>query len=839
MKTPLLFVKLPRHVVESLQTTPSEELQLVLGGKERITTGILHVGQARYDVRYSNERSSAPPLLFQGSSTTPDMGDGWAQWTQCGKLMGKLTMLNKAKQPTRTHISNTTASAVAASSDSHAKAAASVSRFPQSVAVSSAAKSTPQKKPGIFRQNREMLREKILHMLALAPIDEAQILESVKAPQNVAMDILASVGQKSNSIWSLKPENFRLVQIDSWQAYSKQDKLQVADNALRAFDELNLSAGDADRMRVEKLQRRLELGLDYSPDTKQEPNPAAEMPVKGASHLPTSSMKTTPPKKKPMRSVIAPTLNKPRHLDASKSHKRPHGLQSTGISAPPTAASSTFYSTNGPADVAPAETPNRDFANFSARADRAAPLLSGKSVEEASEDGVNNEAGDGSELGASQRWAMTSAPPTAVSTSFGNGNHAVKKHVQRLQNKHSRHTSVDYHPASDAETEYRRRSRGRKDYSPSGSPLKPISRSHSRSSRRSPPEFASGREGRGQHRPVRSQPLQLQSLASASMRSDDAETDAAVHRVQEKLAQKMNERRIPAAKLRSRSSSDPGRRSIFHRPRGPSLSPISDLPRSPSPAEEAKVEPADTIEDLDRLHSLLTSAYAEYSQLRLQIESHCMSFESLATELAEAQAACNEAMAERQKAEAEREEGEEIPDDSHAGSSLGFNAVTDKCASDGARLYWMETPNGAWLADGPDAIVGQDIDREGHPCRTQKLLPEEERVLKANQAIIDQYIEMGSEDVRRWVRRYLRLHAQIELMDHELTTAYQRIYNEISAQYESLRDELGDSDVDAALADANLSEIASKPQPQELNIDMYKDNVSTSLSGLATATSHS
>ncbi|KAI9474709.1 hypothetical protein BX667DRAFT_499125 [Coemansia mojavensis] len=816
MKTPLLFVKLPRHVVENLQSTPSEELQLVLGGKERITTGTLHVGQARYDVRYSNERSSAPPLLFQGSSTTPDMGDGWARWTQCGRLMGKLTVLNKGKQSARTHISNTAVSATSASLDSQDKAADDL--FPQSAVVPSASKSTPQKKPGIFRQNREILREKILHTLALAPAEEAQVLESAKPPQNAAVDILNSVGRKSGSVWSLRPEKFRLVQIDSWQTYSKQDRLQVADNALRAFDELNLAADDADRVHVEKLRRRLELGLSD--------DPAAETPAKGLT-------KTT--KKKPMRSVIAPTLSKARHLDANKSHKRPHGLPNTGSSAPPTAVSSAFHSGGGPADTAPAEGSHRG----SVRANKVVPLLSGKSTEAALDDNVSNEAGDGHEPEVSQRWPMASAPPTAASSTFGNGNinYGVNRHMQRpqAQSKHSRHASADYHPASDAETEYGRRPRGRRNHSP-GSALKPISRSHSRSSRRSPPEPASGREGRGKHRPVRSRPLQFGSLVSESMRPDDAQTDAAVHRVQEKLAQKMQW--IPVTKLRSRSSSDPGRRSALHRPRGPSLSPIPDLPRSPSPAEEARVEPAETVEDLDRIHTLLTSTYAEYSQLRLQIDSHCSSFEALAAELAEAQAACNQAMAERLKAETEREEGEEVPDDSHAGSSLGFRAVTDKCTSDGARLYWMETSTGAWLADGPDAIVGQDTDRGGYPCRLQKLLPEEERVLKANQAIVDQYIEMGSEDVRRWVRRYLRLHAQIELMNHELTTAYQRIYDDFSAQYDLFRDELGDSDVDAALADADVGGIGAKPPPQELNIDMYKDNVSASLSGLATAASN-
>ncbi|KAJ2106336.1 hypothetical protein GGF48_006163, partial [Coemansia sp. RSA 921] len=103
------------------------------------------------------------------------------------------------------------------------------------------------------------------------------------------------------------------------------------------------------------------------------------------------------------------------------------------------------------------------------------------------------------------------------------------------------------------------------------------------------------------------------------------------------------------------------------------------------------------------------------------------------------------------------------------------------------------------------------------------LLPEEARVLKANQAIVDQYTELGSDDLRRWVRRYLRLHSQIEQLDHELNSAYKRISKAINAQYDSFREELGDSDVDAVLAEACPDFGSHEPPTQSLNIDMYRD----------------
>ncbi|KAJ2739474.1 hypothetical protein H4R23_000434 [Coemansia sp. Cherry 401B] len=539
MKTPLLFVKLPRHVVESLQTASPEDLKLVLGGKERITTGTLHVGDARHDVRYSGERGSAVPLLFQGSTTSPAGGNGWAQWTQRGKLVGKLTVLNKNKLQPQSHLGTTTAV-----SDVNSKAAA-ISQEPQATRVDvpkdtsptqnmpvSATRSAPQKKPGIFRQNRELLRDKILHILAQGPAEETQILDQVKSPQNVVLEALSVLGQKTDGSWSLKPEKFKLVQIDSWQKYCVQDRLRVAANALKAFDVLGLPANDRDRVRVERLQQQL-----------------------------------TP-------------------------------------------------------------------------------------------------------------------------------------------------------------------------------------------------------------------------------------------------------------KVRSRSSSDAAQQGVPRRPRGPSLSPIADLPGSPSPLPTPKIERAETIEDLERLQQLLVSSYSEYSQLRLQIDSRSAAFAPLATELTAAQSACTEAIAERQRSEAEREEGEEIPGDARTESSLGFAAITEKCAPDGSRLYWLETAGDVWLADSSDAIAGKQLGRDGQPCRTQRLLPEEARVLKATQAIAEQYSEMDGDDVRRWVRRYLHLHSQIEQMNQELNNAYQRILEGISAEYDAFRDTLGDSDVDAAVATAG-----DEPLSRILNIDMYRDEV--------------
>ncbi|KAJ2708596.1 hypothetical protein H4R19_004673, partial [Coemansia spiralis] len=232
---------------------------------------------------------------------------------------------------------------------------------------------------------------------------------------------------------------------------------------------------------------------------------------------------------------------------------------------------------------------------------------------------------------------------------------------------------------------------------------------------------------------------------------------------------------------------------------------------------------AETVEDLQELQRQLVSSYAEYSQLRLRIDSRCAAFAPLAEELAAAQAACTAALQARRARDVDREEGEEDPGDQRAGSAeLGSHATTSKLGPDGSRLYWREVGGKSWLADSPDAIVGQTVGRDGQPCRTQQLLPEEARVLHATQAIAALYSEMDCDDARRWVRRYMRLHAHIERMDGGLAAAYQRIAAALNAQYDGLRAGLGDSVVDAALARPG-----DEPVPRVLTLDMYRDDDAT------------
>ncbi|KAJ2159712.1 hypothetical protein GGF46_002837 [Coemansia sp. RSA 552] len=818
-KPPVLFVKLPRHVVDSLQTARPSDLRLTLGGKERITTGTLWVGEGQHDVRFSSERSSAPPLLFQGRMAAEAAeSDGWAPWTQRGKLLGKLTVLHKQKaaasaassdkQPARASVTMATDDA----DHGRATARSDAQRGPADMAGGAEVRAAPQKKPGIFRQNREMLRDRVLHMLARGPMDETELLDQIKSPQNVVLDVLGTLARKSQKAeWSLLPDKFRLVQVETWPGFTASTRGRVARNALDAFDALEVAEDDPDRVRIKQVLQR----------GSQAPGQPAKDAVSALKESPTA-------KKKAARPGGALSLTKKLRLEAAKSVKRMMGpTGGMGSSAPPTATGSAAPE----GSVSPRERAGNGTDQPKAPAARPGrptplPVASGGKLRSArdSEDD-------------SARRQMASAPNTAADGGFGHaktssiGSALGRQHV-RKEPRYQKRDGSD-HAASDAEAEYRPSSQLRK-YGSAASPRRQrraSGRSHSRGSHISPePDDGDSERHRWhQHRRVKSRPIQLQSLANAPgmgmmSRTPDAEMGAAVSRVQERLAQEMGDRRQqrPAGpKSRSRSSSDSARPSIYQRPRGPSLSPIADVLGSPTPLISSQIEPPETIEDLEELQERLVSAYAEYSQLRHRIDGVSATFDLLASELAEARESWLSATAERRRSEAEREEGEEVPG-TVADVELGLTAPVDKCAPDGSRLYWAEASGdpAAWLADGPEAAPGQRTGRDGLPCRTQPLLPEEARLLRATRAVTEQYALLDGDDARRCVARYLHAHAHVAALDKELRAAHRRIADEINAQYESFRDDLGDSDVDAARHAATAS---PEPPAHVLSLDIRQD----------------
>ncbi|KAK9767652.1 hypothetical protein K7432_002376 [Basidiobolus ranarum] len=74
------------------------------------------------------------------------------------------------------------------------------------------------------------LRTRILHMLALKSMAQAQIAMAVKKPKDELVRTLIQVGTVSGGIWSLKPELYSEVQIESWELYTPEQREIVARN---------------------------------------------------------------------------------------------------------------------------------------------------------------------------------------------------------------------------------------------------------------------------------------------------------------------------------------------------------------------------------------------------------------------------------------------------------------------------------------------------------------------------------------------------------------------------------------------------------------------------------
>ncbi|KAJ1963912.1 hypothetical protein GGI12_001761 [Dipsacomyces acuminosporus] len=388
----VLLIKLPRHVADQLQSVHQSEIQLSLGGGDKNISGALTISSTRYDVRYRGERGGAP-RVFQGKQPAYSNEGQSAAWISKGRVTGRLTVLQPKHRPPPSAADNRRISSVPNTNRVHtAKPGHPATAFPanpptQSVsqelvakAISSStprAPGVPQKRPGIASRNREVLRERLLHYLAYAPAEESQIFEKIKAPSALVLDTLASLAKKTGTAWELLPEKYKHVQVDSWPRYNSRVRAQVISNALKAFDTLNLPPDDPDRMRVMQTQRKLAESLESGSSTaavdpsasaapslqsthpSSAPLAASDNPAAASASLATASGSTVantaalrsptvpslslpkdPPsaKKKPARSIIAPTLAKKIGLKAPKAAKRKPMLPTSHSAAGSTGA---------------------------------------------------------------------------------------------------------------------------------------------------------------------------------------------------------------------------------------------------------------------------------------------------------------------------------------------------------------------------------------------------------------------------------------------------------------------------------------------------------------------
>ncbi|KAJ2000300.1 hypothetical protein H4R26_004678 [Coemansia thaxteri] len=724
-------------------------------------------------------------------------------------------------------------------------------------------KSAPQKKSGIVRQNREILRDRVLHILAHGPVDELELVERLKSPSSALQETLSTLARKIDGSWSLLPEQFKYVQIESWPQYDARSRETVVENALAAFDLLGLPADSSERLQVLQIQKRM---ANVAATPAPSSNASASLtPMKSQSNATSTNLPTsTPiPKKKHVRAVIAPTLANRLKPDASKGARRSLVVPATASSILAASADTVAGAAadgGGSAHVIPlADTstrgPPRSAGRPSLPVQSAVQTLKGSHIEDSGDlhRAVPESAGPWSQAGKSsneqrrQPIVSSSAPATAIVES-SDGHHLPQN---RTSGDHSRRSrprgmSDSNQPASRIDAESRQpqwpveanrydRSRSRsnsrnQNASPFGAIAAAVEGAHA------------GRDKKLQHVPVRSRPLKAEDidfpLAAHPARKTSAETAVAVSRIQEKLAHGMTEARVSGGTSFRQVDANVGalanEREALNASRhwrGPSLSPMDDLGEQRSPSPVPKVKRVETLSELKQLQEQLTTAYTEYSQLRVKIDAYSAEFAPLAAKLDDARAACSKsvrrALDERKTSEVDREEGEEVPGDAPIELAMATDPTTEKCTSDGSRLYWAETSSGTgWLADSADAVVVEPgIKVASQPSRVRSLLSEESCVLRVSQEIIGRYEEMGASDVRRSVKRYLHLHALVEQMGLEVSQAHERISNALFSQFDALRDDLGDDMVDAEIDAVEDLCTSSDFVSRKLTIDAYRPDL--------------
>ncbi|KAJ1948833.1 hypothetical protein FBU59_001412, partial [Linderina macrospora] len=367
--TPLLALKIPRNVLDKLRS--SDEIKLTLGGKEKGIGGSMVIAGMRFDVRYRAERGGTS-LVFQGKPPTIAGGDSAsAHWEPHGKVTGRLTLLPpKGSQlaerrsmarptelttapldSTQTAFSSMVEKAVAEQTQQQQQQQ-QLHQQQQRAKERAAAKQAPLKRPGVAAQNQKHLkqtRDRLLHYLAFQPCEEEKAIGKLKGSRQEVLDILKSIATADGTLWTLRPERFCEVRIMEWDKYKDGLRLQVAANCLAAFDKLGLPADDPDRLRVIDVQKKLKAiianqraqqgaeksGVSAAPAAAITGPPVTVAVASATSALPNTSVIRSPTvpsislpkeasaaKKKPTRSVIAPTLAKTLGMKGAKPTKR-------------------------------------------------------------------------------------------------------------------------------------------------------------------------------------------------------------------------------------------------------------------------------------------------------------------------------------------------------------------------------------------------------------------------------------------------------------------------------------------------------------------------------------
>ncbi|KDQ21770.1 hypothetical protein BOTBODRAFT_26196 [Botryobasidium botryosum FD-172 SS1] len=139
-------------------------------------------------------------------------------------------------------------------------------------------------------RERVPLQTRIIHCIALTPQTTLQIMKSVEhSNEKEVSDILREVAKADTKLnksahvaplWNLKPETYKDVGVYTWSSYEPAERLRIASDAKRAFDQLGLPPDAPERL---NLQRTGDALAAKYPDLYPKSQPSTEPSVASSS----------------------------------------------------------------------------------------------------------------------------------------------------------------------------------------------------------------------------------------------------------------------------------------------------------------------------------------------------------------------------------------------------------------------------------------------------------------------------------------------------------------------------------------------------------------------------
>lgn len=118
----------------------------------------------------------------------------------------------------------------------------------------------PRKSPALVatapKSPVQPLRTRLIQMLALESLPEAEMMRKLKTPFESISTILKDLAVLVHAQWQLKDENFHEVKSWDWKGYTSAERATVIGRASQAFDRLHLSSRHPSRIRLVHPDKR-------------------------------------------------------------------------------------------------------------------------------------------------------------------------------------------------------------------------------------------------------------------------------------------------------------------------------------------------------------------------------------------------------------------------------------------------------------------------------------------------------------------------------------------------------------------------------------------------------